>query len=313
MADTKTESTDRKAASMTRAEICTVMSGVWLMPQLELERLAARLALGAKPQGKRDASNADGIAVIPVYGVVEQRGSIWSMLFGGASTESIGRAVDSAMSDPNVKGIVLDVDSPGGTVPGVQELADKIYEASHDKPIVAVANSLAASAAYWIASAAGRVVAAPGSDVGSIGVYSVHMDWSEALAQDGIKVTITKAGKYKAEGNPYEPMGEEAKDYEQQQVNAIYGDFLAAVARGRGVSVATVRSDFGQGRTMLAGDAKAAGLVDEIDTLAGVVSRLSRGGMRGVKRVRQMDSETLRRQAILNRRKNSLDNTRSEI
>ena len=307
MADTETQGTDRKAQSMTRAQICTVMSGVWLMPQVQIEKLAARLAIGAKAQGRRDSSNADGIAVIPVYGVVEQRESIWSMIFGGASTEGISRSLEMAMSDPNVKGIVLDVDSPGGTVPGVQDLADRIYEASHDKPIVAVANSLAASAAYWISSAAGRVVAAPGSDVGSIGVYSVHMDWSEALAQDGIKVTVTKAGKYKAEGNPYEPLSEEAADYEQKQVNAIYNDFIASVARGRGVSAATVRSDFGQGRTMLAGDAKSAGLVDEVDTLASVVSRLARGGMRGVKRVRQMDSGTLQRQAILARRNNSVD------
>lgn len=295
---------------MTRAQICTVMSGIWLMPQVELERLAMRLALNAKPQGRREASNADGVAVIPVYGVVEQRESIWSMLFGGASTEAIGRQLDSAMADKSVKAIVLDVDSPGGTVPGVQELADRIHQASHEKPIVAVANSMMASAAYWISSAAGRVVAAPGSDVGSIGVYSVHMDYSEALANEGIKVTVTKAGKYKAEGNPYEPLSEDAADYEQRQVNAIYSEFVNSVARGRGVSAAVVRESYGQGRTMLAGDAKAAGLVDEIDTLSGVVSRLSRGAMRGVRRIPAAYAETVQRRAILSSRNFSLDGSK---
>lgn len=287
---------------MNRGQIAALFSGIWLMTHDQIERLAARLALGVKPGQGRQASNADGVAIIPVHGVVEHRASIWSELFGGADTETIGRRLDAAMSDPSVRGIVLDVDSPGGTVPGVQELSDRIYEASHEKPIVAVANSLAASAAYWIASAAGRVVATPGSEVGSIGVYSVHADYSKMLEDDGVKITITKAGKYKAEGNPYEPLSDDAAEYEQRQVDAIYRDFLSSVARGRGVSVATVRENYGQGRTLLATDAASAGLVDEIDTLSGVVARLGGSKMRGVRRLRSMDAESLRRRIEFSRR-----------
>lgn len=312
MADNKTKGVNREAASMTRAEICAVMSGVWLMPQVEIERLAARVAIGAKASSRKPQTAGDGVAIVPVHGVVEQHESIWSMLGLGASTETIGNRLDAAMADKSVKAIVLDVDSPGGTVPGVQELADKIYAASYEKPIVAVANSLMASAAYWIGSAAGKVFAAPGADVGSIGVYSVHMDWSEALANEGIKVTVTKAGKYKAEGNPYEPLSEEAADYEQQQVNAIYSEFVGAVARGRGVSAAKVREDFGQGRTMLATQAASVGLVNGVESLSSVVSRLSSGRMPGVRRYGQQMAETVNRRLILTSRNWSLDESKTK-
>lgn len=287
---------------MTAKQIASIMSGIWLVGESHVDKLATRLALGPRPAKGSDRQAGEGVAVIPIHGVIEQRESIWTEYGFGTSTEGIISRVSAAVADSSIKGIVLDVDSPGGTVPGVQEAADAIYAASHEKPIVAVANSLMASAAYWMASAAGRIVAAPGSDVGSIGVYMAHIDISQALANEGVKVTVIKAGKYKAEGNPWEPLASDAVENWQTEVDSIYRDFVSAVATGRGVSVATVRGDFGQGRTMLASDAMKAGLVDRVATLSSVIADMSGGKMRGVKRNRSIDAGTLRRQTEARRR-----------
>src|SRR5690606_12609791 len=108
--------------------------------------------------------------------------------------------------------IVLDVDSPGGGVYGVAEFAEEIYKARGQKRIVAVANSMAASAAYWIATAADELVVTPGGEVGSIGVYMLHEDWSGAYEKAGIKPTVIKFGENKAEGIDVEPLSESAQE-----------------------------------------------------------------------------------------------------
>jgi signal peptide peptidase SppA len=166
------------------------------------EAAAARRA--ATPQG-------GAVSVIPIYGTISQRMNMMSDMSGGASTEQIGAAFDAAMNNPQVSAIVLDIDSPGGSVSGVPELAAKIKAARGQKPIIAVANTLMASAAYWIGSAADEIVASPSADVGSIGVYQAHVDASEALADEGLKYTLISAGKFKVEGNPYEPLSDDAR------------------------------------------------------------------------------------------------------
>ncbi|OQY26229.1 MAG: signal peptide peptidase SppA [Planctomycetota bacterium] len=211
------------------------------------------------------------IAVIPLYGIVSQRMNMLTQVSGGTSTEVFGGYFDNLMADNSVSAIVIDVDSPGGNVFGVSELADKIYASRGQKPVIAVANSLMASAAYWIASAADEIVITPGGEVGSIGVMAVHKDMSEAAAKDGVKHTIIRAGKYKAEGNPYEPIGDEAKDFIQQQVDSRYDDFVGAVARYRGVTVQHVNQHFGQGRVFDAAMAVDAGMVDRVGTLQQVL------------------------------------------
>jgi signal peptide peptidase SppA len=158
--------------------------------------------------GRRGAPASGGaVAVLPLYGVVAHRMNAMNDVSapGGTSTEMFGQAFDKAMSDPNVAAIVIDIDSPGGSVEGVPELAAKIAAARGSKPIVAVANAMAASAAYWLAAAADEIVVTPSGLVGSIGVYQMHVDASEAVADEGLKVTYISAGKYKTEGNPHEP------------------------------------------------------------------------------------------------------------
>jgi signal peptide peptidase SppA len=148
---------------------------------------------------------------------------------GGTSTQQISAALAEANADDSVAQILLDIDSPGGSVSGVQELAAEI--SASKKPVTAYANSLAASAAYWIGSAASSFYMTPGGEVGSIGVWMMHQDWSTALKNEGIDVTLISAGARKVEGNPYQPLGKEAQTFMQSRVNDYYGAFTRDVAR----------------------------------------------------------------------------------
>ena len=167
---------------------------------------------------------------------------------GGTSYDEIGCAFDALMADATVGAIVLHVDSPGGCPYGLQELADKIYQArSSGKKVYAIADSLACSAAYWLASAAEQFVCTPGGDVGSIGVYAIHVDKSEQAQQEGLKVTIISAGKYKTEMLPFGPLADEAQAAAQARVDADYG-VLDALRLNRGTTLDDVRKNYGQGR-----------------------------------------------------------------
>jgi signal peptide peptidase SppA len=214
------------------------------------------------------------IMVVPINGFISHRATLWSALGLESSSETIGIWVDALMNNPSVGAIVFDVDSPGGTATGLTGISDKIYEYRGKKPMVAVVNDLMASAAYFIGSAADEIVADPDSVTGSIGTLYVHEDWSKYLENRGVDVTFISAGKYKTEGNFYEPLTETAKEEIQSMVNLYYETFVSAVARNRNVSVSTVKSDFGQGRIMRAVQAKNAGLVDRIATLEQVIKDL---------------------------------------
>jgi signal peptide peptidase SppA len=192
------------------------------------------------------------------------------------SIQRFTQSFRAALADESVGGILIDIDSPGGSVYGVQELANEIYNARGQKQIFAIANSLAASAAYWIGSAASEFYATPGGEAGSIGVFAAHQDFSKALESEGVKTTLVSAGKYKVEGNPYGPLGDEARAHMQSRIDSYYGAFTRAVAKNRGVDVATVREGMGQGRTFGASDAKAAGMVDDVATFDQVLSRMAK-------------------------------------
>jgi signal peptide peptidase SppA len=211
-------------------------------------------------------SNSGTIAVIPIYGILAQRGSFWSMFFGGASCEGITAQLRQAVNDPTVKAIVLDVDSPGGDVAGITELAGEIFQARKAKTITAVANSMCASGAYWLASQATELLVSPSSNTGSIGVYMMHEEYSKALENAGIKDTIIKFGENKAEGNDSEPLTAEALEHFQSLVDSTGQDFEKAVARGRKVTQDEVHKKFGQGRTFDARTAVKLGMADRVGT-----------------------------------------------
>lgn len=217
---------------------------------------------------------AGRVAVVPVHGVLAQRVSSMDRMSGGISTEELGATLERLVGDKQVKSILLDIDSPGGSVFGLPELADKIRSMRDEKKIVAYANPVAASAAYWIASQCSEIYMTPSGQVGSIGVITAHEDFSKALDAAGVKVTTVTSSKYKAEFDPSVPLSEEARNELMSKVSYYHNQFTGAIAKGRGVTQARVESGFGQGRMMTADQAKEAGLVDGAMTLERVLSRM---------------------------------------
>jgi capsid assembly protease len=237
------------------------------------EEIQERISAG--PSHRQPTSSAN-IAVIPIVGVILHRLELMGQISGGMSPGTIAQSFRVAMADPSVSSIVLDIDSPGGTAFGLMELGDEIRAARGKKPVVAVANSEAGSAAYWLGAQAEEFVVTPSGRVGSIGVLSMHKDIAGMLEQEGIKISLIHFGKYKVEGNPFEVLGEEARASIQADVDAYGGMFHRAVSKGRGVPVEKVRSEFGMGRMIMASDALARGMVDAVETFDEVIARLSR-------------------------------------
>lgn len=231
------------------------------------------------------------IAVIPIVGVIGQHRSEWN----DTGTEDVSAALSAAVADKSTRSIVLYVDSPGGTVTGVPELAEEIFEARQHKKIIAVVPGLAASAGYWIGAAAHQIVMQGSAEVGSIGVFVLHMDLTGALEQAGIKPTFISAGKYKVEGNPFGPLSEEATAHIQARVDSLNGDFIKAVAKFRGVSPAVVKEKFGEGRTFRGREAVALGMADRIGTLGETLDRLGASARNGAMRA------SLRRERLAER------------
>lgn len=238
------------------------------------DEIQARIGAAAS---QRPAMTAGNVAVIPIYGVLSQRMNLMSAMSGGTSTEQLSDQVRQVMADDEVGAIVFDVDSPGGNVNGIPELADELFSYRGTKPMVAVVNPLNASAAYWLTSQANEIVISPSGQTGSIGVVAIHQDMSAALEQEGVRVNLVSAGKYKVEGNPYQPLDDAARQAIQSSVDDYYRMFTDAVARGRGVKASDVRNGFGEGRMLGAKAAVSAGLADRVDTLKGTIARLSSG------------------------------------
>ncbi len=245
-----------------------------------LESINADRAVRDARRQSTAAASGGGIAVLPLYGVITQRGNMIDDVSGpgSVSTQQFAAALRQAIADDSVAQILIDIDSPGGSVYGVAELADAIIAARTKKPIVALANSLAASAAYWIGCSASEFYVTPGGEVGSIGVWQAHFDYSQALATDGVTPTLISAGKYKVEGNPYAPLDVEAQAFMQSRVDDYYLAFCKGVARGRGVPISQVRNGMGQGRVLGAEAAIEQNMVDGVATLDDAIRKILRNG-----------------------------------
>lgn len=224
------------------------------------------------------ASNGPSVAVLPLTGLISPRAHDVADISspGGVAAETWAATFRHLAADPNIASIVIDVDSPGGNVLGVHEAAAAVIEARGSKPIIAVANHTAASAAYWLASAADEIVVTPSGEVGSIGVYSYHEDLSRAIEAAGVTPTLLKAGDNKAEGHPAFPLSPEAAAHMQARVDDYYAMFVRDVAMGRNVSELTVREDFGGGRMFGAAEAVRRSMADRIGTLEDEIARLVR-------------------------------------
>jgi len=241
---------------------------------LTKEEIQARIRAAQHPT----QSLSGAVAVLPLFGVMAQRMNMMSAISGGTSTEMFGTMFKDAVADSSIGGIVINIDSPGGSVFGVQELWQTIMDARGQKPIIAFANSMAASAAYWIATAADEIVVTPGGMVGSIGVLTSHSDISAYLEAVGEKVTLISAGEKKVDGNPFEPLSDEARADLQKSVDIYYASFVGAVAKGRGVTPAAVRNGFGEGGMVGGAEAVTLGMANRVGTLDVAVARAGSKG-----------------------------------
>jgi len=214
------------------------------------------------------------VGVLNITGPIFPKANMMTQMSGATSIEKLQSDFRSMLANDAVKSVVLNIDSPGGMSDLIMEMGDEIFAARGQKPIVAVANTTAASAAYWLGSQAEQFYVTPSGQVGSVGVYTVHQDKSAQQEKEGISTTMISAGKYKVEGSPYGPLSDDAKDHMQERVNETYNEFVCAVARGRGTSEEVVREGYGDGRTYRAKTALAMNMVDGVQTLDSVV-----GGM----------------------------------
>lgn len=214
-----------------------------------------------------------GVAVIPLHGVIAPRMNLLSDISGGATFEEATMQLREAVAAPAVSTIVLDWDSPGGSVAGATEFAREVLKARAVKPVISQANFQMCSAAYWTGACATKIIASPSAMVGAIGVYTIHEDLSKALDQLGVKLTYISAGKYKVDGNETEPLSDTARARMKAIVDSKYARFVADVALGRNVPEASIRNGYGEGSVLTADEAQKLGMVDEIATLDETLAR----------------------------------------
>lgn len=203
-----------------------------------------------------------GIAIVPVAGSTVHRNGAIHPTDGTTSYEGLQIQIGMALDHPDVRGILLDINSGGGDVSGLFDLVDMIYEGRSQKPIWASIDEAGASAAYALASAAHRVVTPRTGLAGSIGVVLGHVDMSGALEKEGLAVTLIHAGASKVDGNQFEPLSPEVKARLQAEVDDLYGLFVRTVARNRNMSESAVRGT--QARVFMGDKAVQAKLVDQV-------------------------------------------------
>lgn len=202
----------------------------------------------ATPAPRRDTGSSeglyqveDGVATIPIVGELVNRGGWIGASSGLVSYKGLEKQLSAAASDPDVKGILLDIDSPGGEVMGTMETAALIREIAGQKPVVAYVDGLAASAGYALASGASYIVATPSSLLGSIGVVMVHIDRTEEMAKAGLKPTIIQAGAFKTDFSSLKALPDDARQRMQARINETYDLFVQTVASHRGMAQKAVR------------------------------------------------------------------------
>jgi signal peptide peptidase SppA len=240
------------------------------------DRLLVVAPLAEMPQVEADArpeaETVDGVAVIPIVGSLVHRKGGMEALSGMTSYAEIAADIDAALADSNVQGILLEIDSPGGEVSGCFELADKIAAASKVKPIHAIADSMACSAAYALACACDSITVTRTGDVGSVGVVAMHVDQSAYDQQQGLKFTYVYAGDRKVDGNPHEALSPRAHDAFQGDIDKIYQIFVKHVAEARKLSQTAVRGT--EAGTFMGEAAVKAELADQVGTLEDAIAGL---------------------------------------
>ena len=215
----------------------------------------------------------EGIAVIPMFGTLVKRAGAIEAASGLTSYGHLEEQILDAATDPAVRAVLLDIDSPGGEAAGVFDLSDLVYEARSLKPVWAVADEEAFSGAYAIASAAERLIVPRTGGLGSIGVVALHVDRSARDAMEGFRTTTVYAGAAKNDFNPHETLKDGARQTLQAEVDRVYRLFVETVARNRGLTADAVRAT--EARLYFGEDAVRAGLADEVGTLRSAFAALA--------------------------------------
>lgn len=241
-------------------------------------RIAAAIGVDGKPPVSTRVGAATGrkggaIAVVPICGICLYDFD-WPGLAVGL--RQLASTVNALAADDQVGTIILHVNSPGGTVAGLIEAGDAIFNAAQKKRVVAVVAPLAASAAFWLSAQTSEIIVAPSGDAGSVGVFQMHANLKGMLEQAGIEVEfiVSDISPFKTEGHPFGPLAEEARERFQAEVNEWGGLFVKALARGRNKTAAEIKANFGKGRLFSAKEAKAAGMVDRIEGPDEAMARL---------------------------------------
>lgn len=233
--------------------------------------------LGLRGQDKPPRYTVDrGVAVLQLDGLVLPKPSLLSSLLGGIVSPAVSAELQRAAADRTVQGVVLAIDSPGGSVAGTAELAAELRRLSDSKPVAVVSDGQLSSAAYWIASAAGSVhVTGPTVSVGSIGVVATHRFAPSFAVRAGGKTTEITAGRYKRIASTAAPLTKDGEAYLQEQVDYVYRVFVQDVARYRGVSVQRVLDRMADGRTFIGQQAIDAGLADGRTSVGELIDRMA--------------------------------------
>jgi signal peptide peptidase SppA len=247
----------------------------WLNRPLLLAPHALPLLRAPQPLAARSGSVSSNarIAVVPVLGPLAKRGSFLDSLFGFGNYEDVQARVDAAVADAGIDAILLEIDSPGGEAAGAFDLADRIFSARGSKPVWAIANDSAFSAAYAIGSAADKLFLTRTGGVGSIGVLAAHVDQSGYDEKQGVKVTTLFAGSRKNDFNAHEPLSEDAAGFLQAEVNRLYGLFVDTVSRNRSLSADAIRAT--EAALFFGDDALKAGLADGVGTFESTIQSLA--------------------------------------
>lgn len=217
----------------------------------------------------------NGVGILSVVGELVNRGAWIGANSGLVSYEGIKFQLERLGADPNVRNVILDIESPGGEAVGFEVAVDAVRKLSAEKPVYAVVNGMAASAAYALASGARRIFTSPTGVVGSIGVVMLHLDFSGMLEQDGVKPTLIFAGAHKVDGNPFEALPESVREDLQAEVFAFYDTFVQTVAQGRAGKTSAKAARDTEARTFVGRDAIDARLADDIGTFEQVLDALS--------------------------------------
>lgn len=229
-----------------------------------LGRLGDPLGRLYESKGKEPIVVMDRVAIIGVEGTLVHKGGYVGSFSGETSYEGIQTQVARAMARDDVKGVVFEVDSYGGEVAGAFETADLIHQLSRAKPTIAILTDFAYSGGYLLASQARQIIMPEFGGAGSIGVITMHVDWSRNLANEGIDVTIFKSGEHKADGNPFQPIAPDAAARIQSRIDAMRDKFAATVARGRGSRLTKAKALKTEAQAFVADEAVDLGLADGV-------------------------------------------------